>query len=677
MPRVLTSSATAISTASSIGLSAVTVGAAAGALLLAGMDQRVAGAGSITGAAFGVTGALLVRRSPRPAVGWLLITAGLSLGLASFCGEWARYALVADPGSLPAGEATLWLSSWVWVIGYCTVASLLPLRLPDGAPAEGRWRLAWWAAAAVTVLAPLGWAVTPYDRMDEAPLEGLLDDVESPAALPFGPTLLAVSLPLLLVCAFVGLISLGLRWRSAVGAERQQLKWVVYGVVLTSALLLAGHLVGPEGGSELLLAISVLPLPAGIAVATLRYRLWDVDLVINRTLVYTVLTTLVIAVYAAVVVSLGDALGRRTGAPLLATVVVALGAEPARRHVQRLVDRLTRGDRADPYRALVVLGRRLEAAAVAPVGADVLAGVAQAVRQALQLPWVAVDVLDGPYAVSGTPGSERVVVPLVHLGEPVGELVVGPRRQGRPLSAADLRLLDDLARHVAVAAHAAQLRDALQTSRERLVSAREVERRRLRHDLHDDLGPVLAAVALQLGEIRSLSTDETAESLAARAETLVTGAVGTVRRIVDGLRPATLDELGLEEALLALADGFATGDLSVGVEVRGDVGDLPAAVEVAALRVATEAVHNAARHSSAGEVRVAVERVAGALEVTVADDGRGIPTDPVPGVGLLSMRERAEELGGSCTVAPGPGGGTVVMVSLPLHPAPLLEEVRA
>ena len=140
--------------------------------------------------------------------------------------------------------------------------------------------------------------------------------------------------------------------------------------------------------------------------AALRYRLWDVDTVINRTLVYALLTGLVVAVYAGVVLALGDLLGERTGAPLVATVAVALGAEPVRRRVQALVDRLVRGDRSDPYRALVRLGRQLEDSAADAVGPGALAGVADAVAKALQLPWVVVDVADGPVTTSGRPGGE-------------------------------------------------------------------------------------------------------------------------------------------------------------------------------------------------------------------------------------------------------------------------------
>ena len=318
---------------------ALTVALTVGSIVLGLTDDVPPAAPGLAGAVFGVTGGLVASRRPRLVIGWMLLVVGLALTLASFCLDWARHSLVVDPGSLPAGELALWLGTWVWVVGYCVLAALLPLRLPDGASPVGVWRVVWWAALAVSALAVAGWALTPYDQLDRPPLEGLDASVTSPTGTALGPVMLAASLPLLAVCSLAGLISLVQRLRRSVGEERQQAKWVVWGAMLSLALLAIGQVVGPEGGSDVLLAVAVLPLPLGIAVASLRYRLWDVDLVINRTLVYAVLTALVVAVYVVVVLALGDLLGERTGAPLVATVLVALGAEPAHRRVQRFVDR--------------------------------------------------------------------------------------------------------------------------------------------------------------------------------------------------------------------------------------------------------------------------------------------------------------------------------------------------
>ena len=249
--------------------------------------------------------------------------------------------------------------------------------------------------------------------------------------------MLAASLPLLAVCSFAGLVSLVQRLRRSVGEKRQQAKWVVWGAICS--VLPFSRSVGswdPRVAPTSCSRVAVLPLPLGIAVASLRYRLWDVDLVINRTLVYAVLGALVVAVYVVVVLALGDLLGERTGAPLVATVLVALGAEPARRRVQRFVDHVVRGDRADPYRALVPTGATARGQRGRPVGAEALRGSADAVRHALQLPWVVVEV-EGRSVIRPA-GPRRPTASGCRSCTPApssGTLKVGPRHVGRALSA--------------------------------------------------------------------------------------------------------------------------------------------------------------------------------------------------------------------------------------------------
>ena len=241
---------------------ALTVALTAGSIVLGLADDVPPAAPGLAGAVFGVTGGVVAARRPRLVVGWMLLVVGLALTLASFCLGWARHALVVDPGSLPAGELALWLGTWVWVVGYCVLAALLPLRLPDGARPVGAWRVVWWASLAVSVLAVAGWALTPYDQLDRPPLDGLDPSVTSPRAPLLGPVLLAVSLPLLAVCSLAGLVSLVQRLRRSVGEERQQAKWVVWGAVLSIALLGLGQVIGPEGGSDVLLARRRAAAPA-------------------------------------------------------------------------------------------------------------------------------------------------------------------------------------------------------------------------------------------------------------------------------------------------------------------------------------------------------------------------------------------------------------------------------
>jgi signal transduction histidine kinase len=250
---------------------------------------------------------------------------------------------------------------------------------------------------------------------------------------------------------------------------------------------------------------------------------------------------------------------------------------------------------------------------------------------------------------------EPLRITLLYSGQREGELVAAPREPDRGFSAADRRTLEAVGRQVAVAAHAVRLAHDLRGSRERLVLAREEERRRLRRDLHDELGPTLAALALELETAQADRADVRLERAALRARE----AVADVRRLVHDLRPPTLDELGLVGALREQAHR-----LSASVDAPDDLGPLPAAVEAAAYRIASEALANAVRHAGASTCVVGLERQNGRLFVWVRDDGSGIPVDARPGVGLTSMRERAEELGGTLEVVG--GAGTQVRAILPV-----------
>ena len=272
-------------------------------------------------------------------------------------------------------------------------------------------------------------------------------------------------------------------------------------------------------------------------------------------------------------------------------------------------------------------------------------------------------------AEHGQPTGSPLVLPLVYNNETVGRLEVSPRAKGEPYTPADRRLLEDLARQAGVAAHAVRLTADLQRSRERLVTAREEERRRLRRDLHDGVGPRLAALTLKIETARNrLSHDPAAEELLSDLAGRAHEAVDDVRRSVHALRPPVLDELGLVPALRETAVQYGGNALEVCVRAPEDLPPLPAAVEVAAYRIAQEAMTNVVRHAGARHCRVdlSLEGESGSLSLRVEDDGRG--PGGGPGVGLSSMRERAEELGGTCTVERSAGGtGTTVVATLPLQ----------
>lgn len=410
-----------------------------------------------------------------------------------------------------------------------------------------------------------------------------------------------------------------------------------------------------------------------LGLAILRYRLWDVDLVINRTLVYGTLTVGLTALYLAIVGGLGSLIQAHGNLLLsvLAAGLVAVLFAPLRGSLQTVVNRLMYGERDDPCRVLTRVGERV-GAALAPEAA--LQAVSETVAHALKSSYVAIALRQAdpvaPVVSYGTPAGELLRFPLAYQGNMVGELLIAPRGPREAFSPADQDLLRDLARQISPAAHAVRLTTELQRSRERLVTAREEERRRLRRDLYDGLGPQLAAIILKLETARNrLGHDPVADALLSDLAARTRAAVTDIRRLVYALRPPALDDLGLIQALREAAGQYGEPGITITVEVLESLPSLPAAVEVAAYRIALEALTNVVRHAKARRctVRVVTTPASGVLSIEVKDDGCGFGETPRMGVGLTSMRERAEESGGTLTVLAMPGEGTSVSAELPLR----------
>ncbi|MGH3903397.1 MAG: sensor histidine kinase [Pseudonocardiaceae bacterium] len=593
---------------------------------------------------FTVLGVLVLMSVPRHPVGRLMVAAGLFAAVDLVAVSWTPLS---------------WLAQWSWLpsLGLIFLALLL---FPDGRLPSPRW---WPVAAGIvtgTVVAMAGLATAAVDQ------PALITDLDAPLQ-PWAQVAVYLSGAgaLLAVAGYLGVLwSLWLRWRRADADLRRQLACLLpAGIVFLAGLVLETY------GIEAAWALAAAAVPFGMAVAILRYRLYDVDLIVNRTIVWFLMTALVVVGVIAIVEILSGVLPvDRDGAGLLATGLAVVTFEPLHRRVQRGVNRLLYGERDDPYVVIArlgeVLGCTVDPTAVMPL-------VTGTIAQSLQVPYVAVELQerDGPVLVAehGRPLNMTESFDMVAHGKRIGRLLVARRSTGSRFSRHDRRLLRNVAQQAAVAAEATQLNRDLQTSRERLVTAREEERRRLRRDLHDGLGPSLAGMSMQVRAARRLlpGGSRAAEILDALAGDLKSCTV-EVRQLVDELRPPALDR-GLDAALHAECERFDGAGVSVRCEVDGSLEGLPAAVEVAAFRVVAEALTNVARHSRAQACQVAVHRN-GALRVEVVDDGIGLASPARDGVGLSSMRERAAELGGDCVIGPGPGRGTSVRLELPLGP---------
>jgi signal transduction histidine kinase len=596
-------------------------------------------------------GGLLATVRPRNKLGWLFLGLG-ALHAASLFLEGYGLADVWGQWSLPGGSWALWLGECISFPAYWLLPSLALLLCPDGRVPSPRWRPVAALAIGAAAVSTIGWALLSPDDSD---VKTHPPGLAWPAPTwSFAPALQAIGAALGVVAVVLCIASVFVRYRAAREAERLQLKWLLVGALATVALLLCALLLPHAGWA---LALSSLALPAAVVVAILNGGLWDIDLVVSRSLVYGVLVGGVLGVYVLAVITLGDVLGRTTGAPLVATAIVAIGVNPARVWLTKMANHFVYGYRDDPTAVLHELSDRLDAAGAE----DVVQRATDTLRRALRLD--SVEVVSGTVEVFGR--GERF--PLVYQGQVVGALLVEPP-PGAPLSARSRRTIIDVSRQLAVVVHAYALTDELMLSRERLVATREEERLRLRRELHDGLGPTLAAMALQTDRARTLMArdPQAASALLDQLAGRIRATVGDVRIIVDDLGVPDLADHGFGPALEQLAERFRLGGLDVDLSVVIDPGhDLPVALEHAGYRIVGEALTNVARHSGASRCAIAVH-AAEALDITVSDDGRGFDASTARGIGLWSMEQRVAELGGTFDIAGGADGGTAVRVHIPV-----------
>jgi signal transduction histidine kinase len=610
-------------------------------------------------AAFCLTGVVVLAARPGHLVGWLLLAGGSAWAIGNAGIDLASHGLEA-PGKVPAVSAFALGGAAVRSVGWYVVVLGLPIAFPHGRLFAAGWR---WLPRAF-------WVVVVASVVDAFAAPGAnlqLPGWRNPLALPdrlwFVDSLAFVlSIPLALVVAAGAVLQLRARWWHAASDERQQLAMFALAAGLP---VLAGPLSFLPGAPDWLFAATVLPLPVAVGFAVLARGLYDLRTAANRTLVWVLLSGIVAAVYALVLAVLGEAfgLGAASWFTAVAVGVVAVAFAPIRDLLQRGVNRVLYGRWDEPAEVLTRVGRHLEATADVPrLLRDVVDELASLGLDGVRIEDAHGHLLAAAAHPAGT-AARLEEIPLSVYGERVGSLrFAEPPTRLRP---ADRRLLEDVAVRLGAAVHQGRLTGELQRALERVVLAREEERRRLRRDLHDGLGPALAGHLLRLGVVedrleRGSETALLVENL--REEMRAT--VLDVRRVVEGLHPPALDELGLAGALEQAVQRLGSGK---GLPVEVDVAPLPplpAATEVAAFRIATEAVANVVRHSAASRCRVRLRADRGTLRLVVADDGVGLAMASSNGNGLHTMRERAEVVGGSFRLVC--DGGTVVVAELPI-----------
>jgi signal transduction histidine kinase len=629
-----------------------------------------------------VVGALVVRRQAGNATGWVLIGTGGAFSALLLLESWER-------AGLPAAVAAAWIVHWLWIFVFAQFALVL-LLLPDGRPPSPWWGVVGGMLAVGAVALAVTFALAPGPLDDRRPR--MLNPLAAPPA--WEPVLGAVGtvagallLGGMLLCA----VSLVVRYRRGDAVLRQQLKWVALAGVPALVVTVLHSTVGQSPALNpytLVLAdLGFLALFAAIGVAVLRHRLFDVDLVINRAVVYGLLALFVAAVYVAVVVLVGRWVGgdRETELTVLATALVALGVAPVRERAGALANRWVYGERRSPYELLTDLGRRLSGA-LSPD--DLLPGIAQSVAGGvgaaaaevrLHLPggherrasWPD----DGPL-----PRDPARVVPVVAGTEEVGDIAVLPR-PGFPLTRGQRRLVDDLARQAALAMSNARLTaqladqlarvsehaDQLRASRQRLVAAQDEERRRLERDIHDGAQQQLVAVTLQLRAAAGKVPAEVAPLLEQVREQ-VTETISTLRTLARGVFPPLLAEAGLAAAVRA---HIGKTRLPIHLDDRTSGRRFAPEIEAALYFCCLEALQNATKHAgSAATVSVLLDVSPDRVCVEVSDDGPGFdPAAAGTGAGLVHMADRLAAVDGELQIVGALGGGAAVRCSVRLPTA--------
>jgi len=653
---------------------------------------------------------LIVARQPRNAIGWMLAFIGLS---ALATGDAQLYSLLANTvraGTLPGGVVAAWLGSWLFFPGIALLVTLVPLLFPDGRLPSRRWRVVAWLSTIALVVATVGLAVgsvpRPAFRVDAQGVIETSSRLADTQGLGLFPFLLGMA------C----LAALVTRLRRSRGEERQQMKWFVYGglvyaagLFINVATVLGPNTNNPPPWADAVQQVTSAAIPISIAVAVLKYRLYEIDVVISRTLVYTALAAFITLVYVAIVVGVGTLIGQGSrpnlGLSIIATAIVAVGFQPVRERLQKVANRLVYGERATPYEVLSEFSSRVAesyaADDVLPRMAKVLAdgtGAEEAavwLRQGEELRpaamWPAA-LQNGapPPAKRGEAGWGEMLpqlpdadraVPVRHQGELLGALSVTKRR-GESLTPIEEKLLDDLAhqaglvlKNVGLTADLQARLEDLRESRRRLVAAQDQERRRLERNLHDGAQQHLVALKVKLGlaEMLAAKDPERAKATIAELKSDADEALETLRDLARGIYPPLLADKGLVAALEAQA---RKATLPVTVEAE-DVGRYPQEVEAAVYFCVLEALQNVQKYAHATRVTVRLGEgpppnpppAGGGRTVyfAIEDDGRGFETNLAQrGAGLTNMQDRLDALGGSVDVRSSVGAGTSVEGRLPV-----------
>jgi signal transduction histidine kinase len=645
---------------------------------------------------FGTVGALIASRHPKNAIGWVFCAMGVASGVQELAAQYAIYANLTNPSAhLPFAHLAAWLPSWIWV-PITSGAAYLLLLFPDGRLLSPRWRIVIAIEVLGTAAGSIGLALLPGSLNNFSALP-------NPFAAGTRDTMLALSQTGQIVYGFgiiLAAISLIQRFRRARGEEREQMKWLATAGMFLALVLFASFTLGSSnvsgqdqipGTFAVLVILGFTSVPVATGVAILRYRLYDIDVVINKTVVLGALAAFISLVYVAIVVGIGAALGRGNHADpllsILATAVVAVAFQPMRDRVQRFANRLVYGERATPYEVMTDFSHRI----AGTVSVDeVLPQMAEAAARGVGGSWSRVRVfLPGGAERAVTWPPERApgdvpsrAIEVLHQGEAIGEIAVA-KPSGDPITPGEDRLLTDLASQAGLAMRNVRLTVELQdklgqiaeqakqlaVSRQRLVTARDAQRRQLERDIREGAQGQLLAIETKLGRATEQVEADPDAAVAILDDLGVeaTAALEGLRDLARGIFPPLLAEEGVRAALEAhIRKTGARATIQVAPELRTARFDPD--TEAAVYFCCVQGLQNVTRHAGDASAVVRLSETDGSLEFAIQDDGTGFEPRTTPkGMGLQIMLDRAEALGGTLSVESAPGGGTTVTGRVPVR----------
>ena len=635
----------------------------------------------------GGVGAVLASRRPQNPIGWIFCGLGVLAGILAFTSEYARWAIEARHGIPPAGVYAAWLIEWIW-IPLITGLSVAAAIFPDGRFLTPGWRRAMWAAIAISLVPTALNAVIPRLTV----YSGLDNPFGVGAELVRGGAV--ASTTLMLPVVVVGAAAIVRRYRRSRGDERLQLKWLALSSILVASmfavygvLVITQGTVSPSSGDlkwlETLTIVAFLAVPVSVAFGVLKYRLYDIDIVINKAVVYGAIAVFITAVYLVVVIGVGSLIGYASNPVLsaVAAAIVALAFQPARRWAQRLANRFVYGKRATPYEVLSQLSSRFAKAYSLDDALPRLALVsADAVGAERATVWLKADRTLRPTvswpADGGTAslpmhsddlpsfGPQETGFAVRHQGYLLGAVsVVMPANE--QLGPAQRKLLEDVSAQAGLVLRNVGLLEDLRASRMRIVAAQDERAKRLERDIHDGAQQQLVALSVKQRLVATLvgKDDRRARAVLDELQHETTGALETLRDLARGIYPPLLADKGLVAALAARA---RKSPVAASVDSDG-IERFPQEIEAAVYFCCLEAMQNAAKYASAEHVTIALSTSDGDLRFSVVDDGVGFDAaTTVRGAGLTNMRDRIEALGGTFEIESAPGTGTTVGGRVPV-----------